>query len=458
MFRSLHVGVGLILVLASSGMMSSRGYAQTRDTFRPEAHELSHDEVADETAADLEEEEMREDDDDEDETPAPPAAPRRANRRRAADTRERGEAADTFRPAPTDLTADEVEEHTKQDLEREQADSDRPGGRRASSPRPRPKARSTRDKTDSDADRDTKPSVATASAKRGAGGRRSTAQQFQITLNNAFIEKYKNRVTLSTDFRVLGTRVHKAAEDADEHIAGIADEVGLPCVAEIMNAREQTDALTAVKDAKDSGDPTKVTGAWRIWCEHPGKNPQVQNDPIPDFKTSNPDHVFEIHPVSRFGDIDVRESFHPIDGYEPKEAKRAFTYYESLPCQIVPHPQSNTTTIVTVRAVFNYVEFVMQVEEDQQFATIDGRIVRCSALDLEDKVVATDRRMVCISGTEPEDEIKGLKKGDTLHVLGIPRIDLAVVSWRIRHAADRPEALTWDLPYEIIVVGVYKDE
>ncbi len=39
---------------------------------------------------------------------------------------------------------------------------------------------------------------------------------------------------------------------------------------------------------------------------------------------------------------------------------------------------------------------------------------------------------------------------------------LALVSWRIRHAKERPEVLRWRLPYEIIIVGVYgtldKDE
>jgi len=41
-------------------------------------------------------------------------------------------------------------------------------------------------------------------------------------------------------------------------------------------------------------------------------------------------------------------------------------------------------------------------------------------------------------------------------VLGIPRVDLALVSWRARNAPKRPEVLTWNLPYEIIVVGVYE--
>ena len=460
MLCTFKVPLGLLASLFVFVLLTSLSSAQTRDTFAPAAHELSADEVTSETDADVEEEARQEND--EDERPA-----RRGTRTRSTSG---AGGSDTFAPRLGDLSAREIDEQTADDLRRESGEADeaaarrQPSGRRTTSgrntARNRAAATTASARTAPSEGEGANPRIARLAATTGAsaGGRRSTAQQFTITLNNAFIEKYKNRATLTTDFRVMGTRVHTPKEDADEHIAGIADEVGLPCVAEIMNARENADALQAVKDAKASGDVTQVSGAWRIWCEHPGKEPQVQDEPIADFTTSNPDHVFEIHPVSRFGNVDVRDAFHPIDGYEPKEAKRAFTYYESLPCQIVPDVQHQTTTIVTVRAVFNYVEFVMRAEEDQQFATVDGRIVRCSALDLDGNVVATNRRMVSIAGTEPENEVKTMKKGDTLHVLGIPRVDLAVVSWRTRHATDRPEVLTWDLPYEIIVVGVYGDQ
>ena len=39
--------------------------------------------------------------------------------------------------------------------------------------------------------------------------------------------------------------------------------------------------------------------------------------------------------------------------------------------------------------------------------------------------------------------------------LGIPRIDLALVSWRLRNGS--PDVLKWSLPYEIVAVGVYDD-
>jgi hypothetical protein len=58
-----------------------------------------------------------------------------------------------------------------------------------------------------------------------------------------------------------------------------------------------------------------------------------------------------------------------------------------------------------------------------------------------------------VSGTLMEQ--KTVKVGECILVLGIPRVDLALVSWRIRHGGD---ALRWSLPYEIIAVGVYDDE
>lgn len=59
-----------------------------------------------------------------------------------------------------------------------------------------------------------------------------------------------------------------------------------------------------------------------------------------------------------------------------------------------------------------------------------------------------------------------------LHVLGMPRIDLALVSWPTHCAADQTQCaadhptlpvssindvVNWSLPYEMIIVGVYSD-
>jgi hypothetical protein len=62
--------------------------------------------------------------------------------------------------------------------------------------------------------------------------------QITITLKNSFIEQYKDKVTISASFTV--DKAHKKpnapSKDGDMHVAGRADEIGLPTVAEIMNA------------------------------------------------------------------------------------------------------------------------------------------------------------------------------------------------------------------------------
>src|SRR5262249_11405646 len=142
--------------------------------------------------------------------------------------------------------------------------------------------------------------VALASAVFLLGGPRQPKVSAQagkdifITLKNDFIEKYKLRATIETKFTVDAVgKIHPPKEDGDLHFAGRADEVKLAMVAEIMNAKDEKDAVAAVKKAEGK-EPIKVAGAWRIWCEHAGGGSHTQGKELKKFTTSNPDHVFEI--------------------------------------------------------------------------------------------------------------------------------------------------------------------
>jgi hypothetical protein len=77
--------------------------------------------------------------------------------------------------------------------------------------------------------------------------------------------------------------------------------------------------------------------------------------------------------------------------------------------------------------------------------------------ELDGDPIANKRRMIFIDGTPPASAAAILKKGDCRVVLGIPRIDLALVNYRVDHLTDQPGALDWSLPYEIIVVGIYRN-
>src|SRR5438876_6554595 len=155
----------------------------------------------------------------------------------------------------------------------------------------------------------------------------------EITLQNDFIEKYKDQATISASFIVDKAHLHPnpAKKDGDLHAAGRAEEIGLPIVAEIMNASSQKAAVNAIHKAEGTGNPIPLTGVWRIWCEHGGDSQQIQGQSLlKPFKTTNPPHVFEIHPITKFNSTSIIGALHPIQGYKPKHAETALLKYESL--------------------------------------------------------------------------------------------------------------------------------
>jgi hypothetical protein len=280
--------------------------------------------------------------------------------------------------------------------------------------------------------------------------------QVEITLNNSFIAEFEERATITATYTVDKSH-HKpnpAAKDGDIHAAGRAPEIGLATVAEIMNAKEQKPAMNAILAVEGTTNTVKVTGAWRVWPEHAGGEPQVQGTELEKFDTTNPDHVFQIHPIVNVNAIDTRPSFHPIVGFKPKDAEDAFTRYENIRCKIMPG--TTTTKIMTSMAGFNYVKFRMDLVQDP-VALADGTKVFASVSTLDDDLLVRKLRMIFVKDTPPDKAVRKLHKGGHLTVLGIPRVDLALVAWRAAHATEKPEVLDWTLPYEMIIVGVFTD-
>jgi hypothetical protein len=79
-----------------------------------------------------------------------------------------------------------------------------------------------------------------------------------LILNDAFIQKYKNKATIDADYVV--DKAHKkpnpAAKDADIHVAGRAPkEIGLATVAEMMNAAEHARRLAGPRKQEEARGP-----------------------------------------------------------------------------------------------------------------------------------------------------------------------------------------------------------
>lgn len=276
-----------------------------------------------------------------------------------------------------------------------------------------------------------------------------------ITLEKTFLDKYKNNATINTDFTITSAKIvaHRNDEDGDLHFAGKAPQIGFATVSEIMNGASIVGIKDAVEEAKSSGNTLALTGAWRLWPEH-GAGSFVQGEEGDFGSGTNPNHVFEIHPVTKVGEISVLDSITEIDGFSYKSAKTAFVQYGNVGCTI-EFSEKDVTFNLSRSIGYNYVKYVIELhEKGVETASKDAILVRSSVFDADtSELVIGDCRNVFIKGTSAYELFKNKNVGDRMKVFGMPRIDLALISWRINNATNREGVLNWYLPYEMVIVG-----
>ena len=279
-----------------------------------------------------------------------------------------------------------------------------------------------------------------------------------LALNKSFVNKVRNKATITTNLTVDAHpkdphSIKDDGEDGDIHMAGRDSLIQLPLVAEILNARREPTAMQLLKTLGIV--PVSITGVWRIWFEHLGTVDQIQGTPAPNPapKGSNPDHLFEIHPITTFAGVDVLDSFVEVPGYQAYPASIAFPYYDDRDATI----QASQTAIMIAsgQAKYNYADFVMEIAGKPKDVG-DGFIVLGNVYDsagsLENPVSAKVHRMIFVKGTPPAAKLLTLSKGDTMHVLGIPRVNLTDVF--LITSKNGTNQVSLKLPYEMIIAAL----
>ena len=233
-------------------------------------------------------------------------------------------------------------------------------------------------------------------------------------------------------------------------------------VAEIINAEKSKDG--AVKFAQKNPDKdVTLNGVWRLWFEHPpaAKQKQFAHNPLTGPKT-NPDHMFEIHPISTLGDFDLSANLTRVIGYKAKPNDATFKDYETRMIESWK-VTSDSVIIESKRAGHNYADFVIRLNESPRkikknedkpryMAQADVLDSDCSAIMSKGKaVVSGPRRMVFVE-QDAEKVIGSAKPGATFRVMGIPRVNLERLTFYLNHPEqfnDKKVAL----PYEMIIIG-----
>jgi len=287
-----------------------------------------------------------------------------------------------------------------------------------------------------------------------------------VALTKGFVKKYKDQATIPTTFRVdkhhnTPNPIGSGSEDGDVHIAGRDSVVKLPMVAEIINGKRENDTFKFLMQTT-AGQAVPIVGVWRLWFEHSGSDDQIQGQTVPVPTNTNPDHIFEFHPVAQFGNFNCLDSFLPIadqsNEFRGYSADKAFGAYEQRPGTIT---ETNTAIMITSnKAGYNYAEFEMRLTGNPKDVG-DGYIVLANVYNAgapanADPLTEEPRRMIFVKGSLPADKVATMKKGDKLHVLGIPRVNLNEVYAVASGLQGHEEYSEGGLPYEMIIVALLK--
>jgi len=277
-----------------------------------------------------------------------------------------------------------------------------------------------------------------------------------VILKRAWVEKFQNRATIDTRFLVEKSHSSPNAQkdDGDLHFAGQATvEIGLPTVAELVNARQpfSKPAIQLIKDQVGTGTTINLTGVWRLWFEHPATS-QTQFSKFPPAKNTNPDHSFEVHPVLKVGSITLEQAFDFIDGFPGHDAKKAFPFYNKQ--KITVRATKTAVTLEANKSQFNYTAFEMVLMGKPEKLADNGIAVLADVHNDEDEdnPLARGIRMIFAPGTAGAKLITGKQAGDRFNAIGIPRINLHEIFTAIKKSGT--QQFTGSLPYEMIIVGI----
>ena len=281
-----------------------------------------------------------------------------------------------------------------------------------------------------------------------------------LILKRAWIEQFKDRATIDASFTIDHAHKHPnaPAADGDMHVAGRApNEIGLPMVAELMNAAGAAEqpAVQLIHAHEGNGQAFPLTGAWRLWFEHPAAV-QRQFDDVPAASNTNPDHSFEIHPITSYAGQDVTFSLDFVQGFPAHDARTAFGAYEAM--SIALQATDSAVSMDVKKAGYNYAVFRMKLLAAPVKLDDGGLAALADVLDnqgTEESVLASNIRMIFVPNTGPWKLVsQGAGEGSEFDALGIPRVNLNAVS-AFLDAANGASA-TRKLPYEMIVVGLHR--
>lgn len=285
------------------------------------------------------------------------------------------------------------------------------------------------------------------------------AEGSDLRLRKALVTRQSDRALAVTHglFDHVKDRVNYLEDDCDLHAPVRVDEIKVAVVGEFMNACSTGVKPAEVKDlTKDS--PAEITGVFRIWFEHPGKKDEIltEEEPLAPYKTSNPAHAVEIHPIVRAAGQDFFAAIGPIeyDGklYKAKGPKQLRTLLKRR-VTIQEFDGEDGELYVSIESgccLPNYFRLDAVLASSPK-KTADGY---SATVDITSggTPIAQGLRVFSIEGTNANVAFKALKKKSKLTFWGITRMD----GKKILQAAEDNPGESRPIPVEFVLLAIEK--
>lgn len=295
----------------------------------------------------------------------------------------------------------------------------------------------------------------------------ASAWAAELRLRKSLLEQQQDRVTITITAVAdhIGDSPHPILEDCDLHVPLRTDDIRVSVLGELKNAcsTPPADGATSWTERiyrETHGRAVPVTGVFRIWLEHPpsGSTIQSEDDRVPWYDNSNPDHQVELHPLLRIGGLDffahirrIEENGEAFENlYGPSKLKTVLK--KKITIQEIASGSDVLVDIRGKKTVYNHWGLRGRVvSPPAQLA--DGTRILLDVFDGTNVIPgATNIPAVTATGTDADGAVQDLHVGDFVNFQALIRMDLVTV---LEHASVQPEEI--GQPFEFVLLDVQKE-
>lgn len=285
------------------------------------------------------------------------------------------------------------------------------------------------------------------------------ARAGELRIRKELVIKQADRalITATGRFDHVKDHVNSLDADCDLHAPVRVKEIKVAVVAEFMNACSTGIDPNEVKALTEDAD-AEIDGVFRIWFEHPGSKTEVltEEEPLAPYKSSNPPHAVEIHPIVRVGQrkfIDtVREIEKSGKVFKAKGPKQLQSLLNRR-VSIQEFDGSDGEPYISIESgccLPNYFRLEAAMKSAPK-KTADGFRALINIVDGQ-KTIAQNLRIFSIDGTQANTTFKKLKVGSKFSFWGITRMDGS----EILKLVDENAEDSIHIPIEFVLLAVEK--